>query len=148
MTANSRSQPPPVSPALRQRGAAGLVLGGLSLLGPLLFTGFQPRRGIWLLILSLGAAGLALWFGISAIQRTRRERSGRPPGATAGTVLGGLGLAFTSLWLTIALLAWPQLNIYYTCRQSATSTTAQATCLTKLENSITSRLNSFQSPGS
>jgi hypothetical protein len=128
-------QLPPADPAIRQRALAGLTLGLLSLIG-LAFGLGNLHRGIYVAVLSLLFAATAIWLGAGANRRARRAGTARARGATTGIVFGGLGLAFSALWLMVLAVFWPQLNTYYNCMASANTVTAQQACHTQFTNSV------------
>jgi ABC-type amino acid transport system permease subunit len=128
-------QLPPADPALRQRALAALTMGVLSLLG--LALGLDNlRRGISVAILCLVFAVIAIWLGVAVSRKARRSGTARPRGALSGIVLGGIGLAFSVLWLLVLALFWPQLSAYYSCMASANTVAAQQACHTQLTNSV------------
>jgi hypothetical protein len=128
-------QLPPADPALRQRALAALTMGVLSLLG--LALGLDNlRRGISVAILCLVFAVIAIWLGVAVSRSARRSGTARPRGALSGIVLGGIGLAFSVLWLLVLALFWPQLSVYYSCMASANTVAAQQACHTQLTNSV------------
>jgi hypothetical protein len=128
-------QLPPPDPALRQRAVAAFALGVLSLLGLALGLG-NLRRGVFVAVLTLGFAVVAIWLGVSTNRGARRGGTARPRGAVSGIVLGGFGLALSALWLLILAVFWPQLSTYYNCMNSANTVTAQQACHTQFSNSV------------
>src|SRR5579859_6185657 len=81
---------PPADPALRQRALAALTLGVLSLIGLMLGLG-NPRRGIFVAVLALVFAAVAIWLGVTSSRAARRSGTARPRGAVSGVVLGVFG---------------------------------------------------------
>jgi hypothetical protein len=136
-------QLPPPDQASRQQGMAALALGVLSLLGLALGLG-NVRRGVFVAVLTLLFAVIAIWLGIVVNRRARRGGTARPRGATSGIVLGWFGLTFSALWLLVLAVFWPQLNAYYNCMNSANTVAAQQVCRTQLSNSIGNELNIMQ----
>jgi hypothetical protein len=128
-------QLPPPDPALRQRAVAAFALGVLSLLGLALGLG-NLRRGVFVAVLTLVFAVVAIWLGVSTNHGARRGGTARPRGAVSGIVLGGFGLALSALWLLILAVFWPQLTTYYNCMNSANTVTAQQACHTQFSNSV------------
>jgi hypothetical protein len=128
-------QLPPPDPALRQRAVAAFALGVLSLLGLALGLG-NLRRGVFVAVLTLVFAVVAIWLGVSTNRGARRGGTARPRGAVSGIVLGGFGLALSALWLLILAVFWPQLSTYYNCMNSANTVTAQQACHTQFSNSV------------
>jgi hypothetical protein len=120
---------------VRQRALAALLLGVLSLIGLMLGLG-NLRRGIYVAALTLLFAVAAIWLGITASKKARRGGTARPRGAVGGMVLGGLGLAFSALWLLVLVTFWPQLNTYYTCMGGANTVAAQQACHSQFTNSV------------
>jgi hypothetical protein len=128
-------QLPPPDPALRQRALAALALGVLSLIG-LAFGLGNVRRGVFVAVVTLLFAVLAIWLGAGASRRARRSGTARPRGAISGIVLGGFGLALSALWLVVLAVFWPQLSAYDNCMGGANTVTAQQACHTQLTNSV------------
>lgn len=119
------------------------MLGGLSLLGLALGLG-NLRRGIYVAALALLFAVTAIWLGVTASSRARRSGTARPRGAVSGTVLGGLGLAVSMLWLVVLAVFWPQLSTYYNCMSSANTVAAQQACHTQFTNSVGGEISLLQ----
>ena len=139
----ARRQLPPPDPAVRQRALAALTLGALSLLGLMLGLG-NLRRGIYVAVLTLLFAVTAIWLGVTASKKARRSGTARPRWAVGGVVLGGLGLAFSALWLLVLAVFWPQLNAYYTCMGGAPTVAAQQACHTQFTNSVGGEISVLQ----
>ncbi len=131
---------------MRQHALAALSIGALSLLG-LAFGLGNLHRGIYVAVLSLVFGGTAIWLGAGANRRARRGGTARPRGATSGIVVGGLGLAFSALWLLVLAVFWPQLNTYYDCMGGANTVTAQQACHTQFTNSVGSEFGVLQGGG-
>jgi len=136
-------QLPAPDPASRQQALAAFVLGALSLLGLALGLG-NVRRGVFVAVLTLLFAVIAIWLGVIVNRRARRGGTARPRGATSGIVLGWFGLTFSALWLLVLAVFWPQLNAYYNCMNSANTVAAQQVCRTQLSNSIGNELSILQ----
>jgi hypothetical protein len=128
---------------MRQRALVALALGALSLVGLMLGLG-NLRRGIFVAVLTLLFAVAAIWLGASASKKARRSGTARPRGAVAGILLGGLGLAFSALWLLVLAVFWPQLNTYYTCMSGANTVAAQQACHTQFTNSVGGEISVLQ----
>ena len=128
---------------MRQQALAALVIGALSLIGLMLGLG-NLRRGIYVAVLTLLFAVTAIWLGVTASKKARRSGTARPRGAVGGVVLGGLGLAFSALWLLVLAVFWPQLNAYYTCMNSANTVSAQQTCHNQFTNSVGGEISVLQ----
>jgi hypothetical protein len=133
-------QLPPPDPALRQEALAGLVMALLSLLG-LAFGLGNVRRSVFVAIVTLLFAAVAIWLGTRANRRARRSGTARPRGTITAVVLGGFGLGFSALWLLVLAVFWPQLNAYYNCMNSANTVAAQQVCRTQLNNSVGNELS-------
>ena len=131
---------PPPDPDSRQRGLAALTLGGLSLIGLALGLG-NLHRGIYVAVLTLIFAITAIWLGTAVNRRARRGGTARPRGAVSGIVLGGLGLAFSAMWLLVLAVFWPQLNTYDNCMADANTVATQQACHTQLSNSVGGELS-------
>jgi hypothetical protein len=136
-------QLPPPDPALRQQALAAFSLGVLSLLGLALGLG-NLRRGVFVAVVTLLFAVIAIWLGIHTNRGARRSGTARPRGAVSGIVLGGFGLAFSALWLLLLAVFWPQLNTYYNCMSGANTVAAQQVCHNQLTNSIRGELGVLQ----
>lgn len=139
----ARRQLPPPDPAVRQRALAALALGVLSLIG-LAFGLGNLRRGIAVAVLALAFAAIAVWLGVTASRKARRSGTARPRWAVSGVVLGGLGLAFSVLWLLVLAVFWPQLNTYYTCMNGANTVAAQQACHDQFTKSVGSEISVLQ----
>jgi hypothetical protein len=131
----ARRQLPPPDPAVRQQALAALTMGVLSLIGLMLGLG-NLRRGVYVAVLTLAFGVAAIWLGVTASKKARRSGTARPRWAVGGVMLGGLGLAFSALWLLVLAVFWPQLNAYYTCMSGANTVTAQQACHTQFTNSV------------
>jgi hypothetical protein len=136
-------QLPPPDQASRQQALAAFTLGVLSLLGLALGLG-NVRRGVFVAVVTLLFAVVAIWLGIMVNRRARRGGTARPRGAISGIVLGWFGLTLSALWLLVLAVFWPQLNAYYNCMSSANTVAAQQVCRTQLSNSIGNELNILQ----
>ena len=134
---------PPPDPESRQRGLAALTLGGLSLIGLALGLG-NLHRGIYVAVLTLLFAMTAIWLGATVDRRARRSGTARPRGAVSGIVLGGLGFAFSVMWLLVLAVFWPQLNTYHHCMAGAEPGGHPAGLHTQLSNSVGGELSVLQ----
>jgi CDP-diglyceride synthetase len=139
----TRRQLPPPDPAVRQRALAALTLGLLSLIGLMLGLG-NLHRGIYVAVLTLAFAVTAIWLGVTASKKARRSGTARPRRAVGGVVLGGLGLAFSALWLLVLAVFWPQLNAYYNCMSSANTVATQQACHQQFTNSVGGEISVLQ----
>jgi hypothetical protein len=139
----ARRQLPPPEPAVRQRALAALLLGALSLIG-LSFGLGNLGRGIYVAILALLFAAAAVWLGVTASKTARRSGTAQPRFAVGGVVLGGLGLAFSALWLLVLAVFWSQLNTYYSCMGGANTVTAQQACHKQFTDSVGSEISLLQ----
>jgi hypothetical protein len=138
----SRQLPRP-DPAQRQRALAGLVLAVLSLLG-LAFGLGNLRRGIYVAVLTLVFAAVAIVLGITTTRTARRRGTARPRGAVSGIVLGGFGIALSALWLLVLAVFWPQLNAYYNCMSGANTVAAQQACHNQFNKSVGGEISVLQ----
>ncbi len=139
----ARRQLPPPDSAVRQQALAALVIGALSLIGLMLGLG-NLRRGIYVAILTLLFAVGAIWIGVTATMKARRSGTARPRWAVGGVVLGGLGLAFSALWLLVLAVFWPQLNAYYTCMNGANTVAGQQACHSQFTKSVGGEISVLQ----
>lgn len=134
---------PPPEPAVRQRALTALLLGALSLIG-LSFGLGDLRRGIYVAILALLFAAAAVWLGVTASKMARRSGTARPRWAVGGVVLGTIGLAFSTLWLLVLAVFWPQLSAYYGCLSGANTVTAQQACHKQFTDSVGGEISLLQ----
>jgi ABC-type amino acid transport system permease subunit len=128
---------------LRQRALAALLLGVLSLIGLMLGLG-NLRRGVFVAVLTLVFAAVAIWLGVTSSRKARRSGTARPRGAVSGIVLGAFGLAISALWLMVLAVFWPQLNAYYNCMGGANTVTAEQACHDQFTNSVGSEISILQ----
>jgi ABC-type amino acid transport system permease subunit len=128
---------------LRQRALAALFLGVLSLIGLMLGLG-NLRRGIFVAVLTLVFAAVAIWLGVTASRKARRSGTARPRGAVSGVVLGAFGLAISALWLMVLAVFWPQLSAYSNCMGGANTVAAQQACHDQFTDSVGSEMSILQ----
>jgi CDP-diglyceride synthetase len=128
---------------VRQRALAALFLGVLSLIGLMLGLG-NLRRGIFVAVLTLVFAAVAIWLGVTANRKARRNGTARPRGGVSGVVLGVFGLAISALWLMVLAVFWPQLSAYYNCMSGANTVTAQQACHDQFTDSVGSEMSILQ----
>ena len=95
-------------------------------------------------ILTLVFAAIAIWLGAGASRRARRSGTARPRGSITGIALGGFGLAFSALWLLVLAVFGTQLNAYYNCMSGANTVAAQQACRTQLDNSVGGEISVLQ----
>jgi hypothetical protein len=139
----ARRQLPPPDPAVRQQALAALTLGLLGLIGLMLGLG-NLHRGIYVAVLTLAFAVTAIWLGVTASKKARRSGTARPRGAVGGVVLGGLGLAFSALWLLVLAVFWPQLNTYYSCMSASNTVAGQHACHSQFTKSVGGEISVLQ----
>ena len=139
----ARRQLPPPDPAVRQRALAALMLGALSLVGLMLGLG-NLHRGIYVAVLTLAFAVTAIWLGVTATRKARRSGTARPRWAVGGVVLGGIGLAFSALWLLVLAVFWTQLNAYYNCMSGANTVADQQACHQQFTKSVGGEISVLQ----
>ena len=139
----ARRQLPPPDPAVRQRALAALMLGTLSLVGLMLGLG-NLHRGIYVAVLTLAFAVTAIWLGVTATRKARRSGTARPRWAVGGVVLGGIGLAFSALWLLVLAVFWTQLNAYYNCMSGANTVADQQACHQQFTKSVGGEISVLQ----
>jgi multisubunit Na+/H+ antiporter MnhB subunit len=92
----------------------------------------------------LAFAVTAIWLGVTASKKARRSGTARPRGAVGGVVLGGLGLAFSALWLLVLAVFWPQLNAYYSCMSGANTVAAKQACHSQFTHSVGGEISVLQ----
>ena len=113
---------------LRQRAVAAVAMGVLSLLGLALGLG-NVRRGVFVAVVTLLFAAVAIWLGVGAGRRARRSGTARPRGSVTGIVLG---------------VFWPQLITYANCMSKANTVAGQHACHTQLDNSVGGEISVLQ----
>jgi hypothetical protein len=139
-----RPRLPPAAPALQQRAAAGLFLAVLSLVSMLLIGNLQRAPYVIGVALAVAVVGLAL--AVSSIRAAKRAGTRRPRASLAGVVLGAICILFSAFVLIAFLVFWSQFTQYANCMNAAaSSTSAQNTCRTALDNSLRAKIGN---PGS
>jgi membrane protease YdiL (CAAX protease family) len=146
MARSTLPKPAPLAapdPLLRQRGWAALTIGLLSVLG-LLFLG-NMQRGIYVVVMTLAFAVLAIWLGVTAARRARRGGMARPRGTVSGIAFGVLGLGLSGVILVAFAVLWPQLKAYSSCEASANTVAAQQVCQNEFSTAVNGRINLLES---
>ena len=93
---------------------------------------------------------LRLVRGVRGVREQARVHLGMqrldPPVEALGEAgqLGGLGLAFSALWLLMLAVFWPQLNTYYNCMSGANTMTTQQTCHQQFTKSVGGEISVLQ----
>jgi multisubunit Na+/H+ antiporter MnhB subunit len=136
-----RPQLPPAEPALRQRGLAALALAVLSLIAMMLIGNLQRAASVALVSFLVAVAAVAL--AVSSQRAARRAGTRKPRGATAGLVLGIIGLLFSGLALIGFLIFGPQIDQYSSCMHSASTNSEQQACQKQLDHAIDSKITSL-----
>ena len=140
-------QPGPPDPALQQRAWAALLLGAASLLGLALSLGGDPRRTVYVVVLTLLSSAAATWFGLTSRSKARRANAARPRGAVGGVVFGFVGMAFSSLALIAFAVFWPELTQFSACMSAANTLSTQQACQTQFSNSVGNELSVLRGSG-
>ncbi|XRQ05946.1 hypothetical protein ACN3XK_56880 [Actinomadura welshii] len=108
---------PPAGPQQTQRsGWRALWLGAIALLTAFFF---------YPLGLVLGIAALVV--GVRA-RRAARRADEAAPGALPGMILGGVGLAFSVLSVSLTLFLWSELSGYQECLSTSNTATDEQAC--------------------
>ncbi|GEM_PF-1050649 len=136
----------PPEAAHRQRALAALILGLVSVLS-FFGVGTNFRRGIYLLIFALAVGVAAIWLGVTASRRARREGTMRPRGALAGTVFGSIGLVLAVILLSMLAAFWSQFNAYSRCLETAQTPSAQQACYNQLTRSVNKVVSDLSTGG-
>jgi hypothetical protein len=136
----------PPAAANQHRAVAALLVALLSLGG---FAAFNlgQRYGILLIGYALLASLVALWLGLTAVSRARRERTARPRGAMPATVIATLGIGLSILLLLGFALFGRQLAGYSRCLTAASTPTAQHSCYNQLSHALNQRMSLLSSTG-
>jgi len=132
----------PPDKALQQRAWTALGLGALSLVGLALAGGM--RRAVYVISATLLIGALAAWLGGTAMSRARRAGTARPRGALAGTILGILGLSFSTIMLIFFAVFWNELSAYSDCLSGANTLTAQQACHRQFSQTIGNDIRSLE----
>jgi ABC-type amino acid transport system permease subunit len=145
----SRPPPAPIRPpaaANQQRAVAALLVALLSLGG---FAAFSPgqRHGILLIGYALVASLIALWLGLTAVSRARRDRTARPRGAVPATVIATVGIGFSAVLLLGFAVFGRQLAGYSHCLTGASTISAQQSCYRQFSHALNQRIALLRSPG-
>jgi hypothetical protein len=146
-------RPPPATPARppaaanQQRAVAALLVALLSLGG---FGGFSigQRHGILLIAYALLASLIALWLGLTAVSRARRDRTARPRGAVPAAVIAAIGIGLSTVLLLGFALFGRQLTSYSRCLTGASTISAQQSCYSQLSHAVNQRIAKLSFPGS
>jgi len=121
-------------PAHQQRSIAALLLAVLSLLGLLGVSNFQ--RGVYIVAFALVAGVLAIWFGGTALARTRRAGTAGPRGSVAAIVIGSIGVLLSGLLLLGFALFGKQASTFSRCLSGANTVAAQQACQNQFIHSV------------
>jgi hypothetical protein len=138
----SGPQLPPADPRLRQRAMAGLCLAVLSLLAIMLIGNVQRAAAVAGVALAVAVAGVTL--AVSARRAARRAGTRRPRGATAGLVVGLLGVLFSGFALLGFLIFGAQIDQYSNCMNGASAVAAQQACQDQLQHAINARITQLR----
>jgi hypothetical protein len=136
-----RPQLPPAEPALRQRGLAALTLAVLSLIAMMLIGNLQ--RAAFVALVSFLVAVCAVALAVSALRAARRAGTRKPRGATAGLVLGIIGLLFSGFALIGFLIFGTQIDQYSSCMHGAITVGEQQACQNQLDHAIDSKISNL-----
>jgi ABC-type amino acid transport system permease subunit len=136
----------PPAAAARQRAAAALLVALLSLGG---FAAFNlgQRQGILLIAYALLAGIVALWLGLTALSRARRDQTARPRGALAAAAIAAIGIGLSTVLLLAFALFGRQLAGYRQCLTGASTISAQQSCYSQLSHALNERIGLLSSSG-
>jgi len=132
-------QLPPADPRLRQRAMAAVSLAVLSLLAMLLIGNVQRAAAVAGVALAVALAGVAL--AVSARRAARQAGTRRPRGATAGLVLGLIGMLFSGFALVGFLTFGAQIDQYSSCMNGTSTVAGQQACQNQLKHAINTRVS-------
>jgi ABC-type amino acid transport system permease subunit len=137
---------PPAAAANQQRAVAALLVALLSLGG---FVAFSPgqRHGILFIGYALVASLIALWLGLTAVSRARRDRTARPRGAVPAAVIATVGIGLSTVLLLGFALFGRQLADYRQCLTGASTISAQQSCFRQFSHALNQRIARLRSPG-
>src|SRR5689334_5053451 len=130
----ARALPQP-EPALRHRALAALFVALLSLAGLLGFN-IESQLAILVVIYSLLAGATALWLALTAMRRARRNRTARPRGSVAATVIAGVGIGLAGAMLMAFGLFGRQLSNYGRCLSDANTITGSQSCYSRFSPAL------------
>ena len=145
-------RPPPAAPlrpaaaANQQRALAALLVALLSLGGFAVFN-LGQRHGMLLIGYALLASVTALWLGLTALSRARRDQTARPRGALPAAVIAALGIGLSTLLLLAFALFGRQLAGYRECLTGASTISAQQSCYSQLSPALNQRIGLLSSSG-
>ncbi|HCU91976.1 MAG TPA: hypothetical protein DHU96_04275 [Actinobacteria bacterium] len=135
---------PPADPALQHRSVAALFVAMLSLAGLLGFN-FNLHRAILIVVYALLAGAMALWLSLSAITRARRNRTARPRGSVAATVIAGVGIGLSAAMLLAFAVFGKQLTAYGQCLSGAGTISAQQSCYSQFSHTLSHQISGLGS---
>jgi len=133
----------PAEPAAQQRALAALLVALLSLTGVLALG--VPQRGVYLVAYALLAGVVAMWLAVTALARARRNRTARPHGSAAATVVAGLGILMSMVMLLAFAVFGRQLSAYGRCLSEAGTTAAQQACQAQLTRELNREMSVLRS---
>jgi ABC-type amino acid transport system permease subunit len=136
----------PPAAAARQRAAAALLVALLSLGG---FAAFNlgQRQGILLIAYALLAGIVALWLGLTALSRARRDRTARPRGAVPAAVIAAVGIGLSTVLLLGFAVFGRQLASYSRCLAGASTISAHQSCYSQLSHALNRQISLLSSTG-
>ena len=94
------------------------------------------RRTELLVGFSLIVGAVSLWLGVTAVTGSRRAATARPRGAASAIVLGGIGVLFSLLLLSLFALLSKEFSQYSRCMKGANTLTAQQECHDQLTRAL------------
>ena len=125
----------PPDPTLQHRSVAALFVAMLSLAG-FLGLNYNLHRGILIVLYALLAGAIALWLGLSAIVRARRNQTARPRGSVAATAIAGVGIGLSIALLLAFALFGKQMSAYGQCLSGANTIAAQQSCYSQFSHTL------------
>jgi hypothetical protein len=135
----------PPTPAGARRAAAGLFLALLSLAGLLGLNNL--RHGVYVVLYGLLAGAVGLWFAVTSLTAARRDKTARPRGAVAATVIAGVGIVLGMVMLAAFAVLGKQLSSYGQCLSGANTIASHQACQTQFSKAVDHRLASLRPGG-
>jgi hypothetical protein len=108
---------------------------------------FNAHRGILIVLYALLAGATALWLGLSAIMRARRNRTARPRGSVVATAIAGLGIGLSAALLLAFALFGQQMSAYGRCFSGANTIAAKQSCYNQFSHTLSHRITVLGSSG-
>jgi predicted PurR-regulated permease PerM len=127
---------------LQQRALAALLLGLIALIGMVMLTD-NLRRMVVVLAVAFVIGVTGLWLAITAMSRSRHEKSNRPRFSVLATVISVGVTGMTGIALIGFALFWTQFSQYAKCDAGANTVATRHACDQQLNNSLNANLRLF-----